>query len=157
MPAYGEENGTEATSHMNGHGEKHVDYLIVGTGPAGGSLACFLAQNGWSTNDEGSNASAKLDTGLKGLMISNQPSNADTPRAHITNMAALGTLRGSIPTSRSLLTVTDCLRDIGLDEECYRVGTSGDCMVHTRWSHSMAGEEYARIFSWGNSPRRKVC
>jgi 2-polyprenyl-6-methoxyphenol hydroxylase-like FAD-dependent oxidoreductase len=28
-------------------------------------------------------------------------------------------------------------------------------MVHTRWCHSMAGEEYARIFSWGNDPRRK--
>ena len=29
-------------------------------------------------------------------------------------------------------------------------------MIHTRWSSSMAGEEFARIFSWGNSPRRKV-
>ena len=29
-------------------------------------------------------------------------------------------------------------------------------MVHTRWSNSMAGEEYARIYSWGNDPKRKV-
>lgn len=29
-------------------------------------------------------------------------------------------------------------------------------MVHTRWCHSMAGEEYARIYSWGNDPTRKV-
>ena len=27
-----------------------TDCLIVGTGPAGGSLACFLAQHGESTN-----------------------------------------------------------------------------------------------------------
>jgi hypothetical protein len=29
-------------------------------------------------------------------------------------------------------------------------------MVHTRWCHSMAGEEYARVYSWGNDPERKV-
>ncbi|KAH8799728.1 FAD binding domain-containing protein [Xylogone sp. PMI_703] len=98
-----------------------TDYLIVGTGPAGASLACFLAQHG-----------------LTGLIVSQDPSNADTPRAHITNMAAL-----------------DCLRDIGVDKECYKVGTQGDSMVHTRWSNSMAGEEYARIYSWGNDPKRK--
>ncbi|EUC43270.1 hypothetical protein COCMIDRAFT_38749 [Bipolaris oryzae ATCC 44560] len=98
-----------------------VDFLVVGTGPAGGSLACFLAQNG-----------------LKGLMVTNRRSHADTPRPHITNMATL-----------------DCLRDIGLDDECYKVGISNDYMAHTRWSASMAGEEYARIYSWGNSPKRK--
>ena len=27
-------------------------------------------------------------------------------------------------------------------------------MIHTRWSQSMAGEEYARIYSWGNDPKR---
>lgn len=71
-------------------------------------------------------------------MITRDPSNADTPRAHIFNMAAM-----------------DSLRDIGLDTECYKVGTSGDCMTHTRWAKSMAGEEYARIYSWGNDPARK--
>lgn len=29
---------------------------------------------------------------MKGLIVSYDPSNADTPRAHITNMAALGML-----------------------------------------------------------------
>jgi hypothetical protein len=29
-------------------------------------------------------------------------------------------------------------------------------MVHTRWSNSFVGEEYARIYSWGNDPKRKV-
>ena len=30
-------------------------------------------------------------------------------------------------------------------------------MMHTRWCHSMAGEEYARKYSWGHDPARKVC
>ncbi|KAI0105865.1 FAD binding domain-containing protein [Daldinia grandis] len=99
----------------------HVDYLIIGTGPAGGSLAAFMASYG-----------------MKGLIVSQDPSNADTPRAHITNMAAL-----------------DSLRDIGLDKECYKAGTQNDSMLHTRWSNSMAGQEYGRIYSWGNDPKRK--
>jgi len=74
------------------------------------------------------------------MMLAATPSTADTPRAHITNMAAL-----------------ECLRDIGLEEECLRVAVKGDCMQHTRWCHSMAGEEFARLYSWGNDPARAVC
>ncbi|KAE8406396.1 FAD binding domain-containing protein [Aspergillus pseudonomiae] len=98
-----------------------IEYLIVGTGPAGASLACFLAYHG-----------------LKGLMINSAPSTADTPRAHITNMAAL-----------------ECLRDIGLEEELMRIGNAEGAMQHTRWCYSLAGEEFARVYSWGSDPRRK--
>ncbi|KAK3314162.1 FAD binding domain-containing protein [Apodospora peruviana] len=45
-----------------------VEFLIIGAGPAGASLACFLGQNG-----------------LKGIMISSAPGTADTPRAHLIN------------------------------------------------------------------------
>ncbi|KAI1803009.1 FAD binding domain-containing protein [Daldinia bambusicola] len=99
----------------------HVDYLIVGTGPAGGSLAAFMASYG-----------------MKGLLVCRDPSNADTPRAHITNMAAI-----------------DCFRDIGIDRDCYKIATQNDTMIHSRWSNTMAGLEYGRIYSWGNDPRRK--
>lgn len=77
--------------------------------------------------------------GLKGIMLASTPSTADTPRAHITNMAAL-----------------ECLRDIGLEEECQKVAVKGHSMLHTRWCRSMAGEEFARIYSWGNDPARAV-
>lgn len=67
---------------MNGHAingdasaATEIDLLVVGAGPAGAALACFLASHG-----------------LKGLMISAAPGTAQTPRAHITNPAALGSL-----------------------------------------------------------------
>ncbi|KAB5582861.1 FAD binding domain-containing protein [Coniochaeta sp. 2T2.1] len=97
-----------------------TDLLIVGAGPAGASLACFLASHGHT-----------------GIMIAAAPGCAETPRAHITNMAAL-----------------ECLRDIGLDQQCIDVAAAGHNMQHTRWCNSMAGEEYARLYSWGNDPKR---
>ncbi|KAM0165343.1 hypothetical protein ACHAPG_000011 [Botrytis cinerea] len=97
-----------------------TDLLIIGAGPAGAALACFLGHHG-----------------LRGMLIAAAPGTADTPRAHITNMAAL-----------------ECLRDIGLEEECLKVAVKGDSMLHTRWCNSLAGEEYARIYSWGNDPKR---
>lgn len=51
-------------------------FLIVGAGPAGASLACFLG-----------------DHGLTGIMIAASPGVAKTPRAHITNPAGLECLR----------------------------------------------------------------
>lgn len=100
---------------------EETELLIVGAGPAGASLACFLAEYG-----------------LKGIIIAAAPGTAETPRAHITNMAAL-----------------ECLRDIGLEEECMAKSTHSENMQHTRWCHSMAGEEYARIHSWGHDPHRQ--
>jgi len=70
-------------------------------------------------------------------MLASTPGTADTPRAHITNMAAL-----------------ECPRDIGLEEECQKVAVKGDSMQHTRWCRNMAGEEFARIYSCGNDPKR---
>ncbi|SPO05264.1 related to phenol 2-monooxygenase [Cephalotrichum gorgonifer] len=98
-----------------------TDLLIVGAGPAGASLACFLASHGRT-----------------GVMIAAAPGTAHTPRAHITNMAGL-----------------ECLRDIGLEQSCLDLATQNENMAHTRWCHTMAGEEYARIYSWGNDPMRK--
>ena len=72
-------------------------------------------------------------------MLAATPNTADTPRAHITNMAAV-----------------ECLRDIGLEEACLKVAVPQGSMQHTRWCRSMTGEEFARIYSWGNDPARAV-
>lgn len=47
--------------------------------------------------------------------------------------------------------------DIGLEEECLRLSSHGDTMMHTLWGHSMTGREYAGLYSWGNNPKRKIC
>lgn len=73
-------------------------------------------------------------------MIGAESGSAETPRAHITNMAAL-----------------ECLRDIGLEKECTDLAVSNENMLHTRWCKTLAGEEYSRIYSWGNDPQRQVC
>ena len=52
--------------------------------------------------------------------------------------------------------LSECLRDIGLEEEIMRVGNAEGAMQHTRWCYSMAGEEFSRVYSWGSDPRRKV-
>lgn len=69
-----------------------VDCLIVGAGPAGASLACFLGHHGKSEceSDRGKILAADPRVGLTGLVVAAAPSTADTPRAHLTNMAALG-------------------------------------------------------------------
>ncbi|KAL4994849.1 FAD binding domain-containing protein [Aspergillus recurvatus] len=111
-----------ATASASVDGIVETEFLIAGAGPAGAALACFLSSHG-----------------LRGIMVSAAPGTANTPRAHITNMAAL-----------------ECLRDLGLDREIMKIACDGEQhMVHTRWCHSMAGEEYARIYSWGNDPTRK--
>lgn len=109
-----------------------------------------------------------LATGRTGIMIAAAPGTADTPRAHITNMAGLGKKFQPQSPSESLprspghtdktthLTPPECLRDIGLEDACLDLATVNENMAHSRWCHTMAGDEYARIYSWGNDPKRKV-
>ncbi|KAH4860468.1 hypothetical protein HBH75_036050 [Parastagonospora nodorum] len=99
-----------------------TDYLIIGAGPAGASLACFLARQN-----------------LQGLLMSSTPGPAKTPRAHMTNPPAL-----------------ECLRDLdpSLYEECLRLGNGDEVIRHYRWCETMAGEEYARNYAWGNGERK---
>jgi hypothetical protein len=70
LPAQPSSPPTPPTSQIS------TDYLIIGAGPAGSSLACFLARHS-----------------LPSLLISSAPGSAKTPRAHITNPPALECLR----------------------------------------------------------------
>ncbi len=94
-----------------------TDFLIIGAGPAGASLACFLAQHN-----------------LHGIMISSAPGPARTPRAHVCNSAAM-----------------ECVRDLDhtLYDECVRLGNSKERLSHMRWTETLLGKEYGRIYSWG--------
>ncbi|KAK3988995.1 FAD binding domain-containing protein [Cladorrhinum sp. PSN332] len=98
-----------------------TDFLIVGAGPAGASLACFLASYG-----------------LKGTVIASAAGTADTPRAHITNAATI-----------------ECFRDLGIEDEVMKLAIAEENISHVRWAQSMAGEEYARVFAFGQGPERQ--
>lgn len=67
-----------------------TDFLIIGAGPAGGTLGCFLGSHGKARNPLECWHPANQLLGLKGVIISASPSTANTPRAHIINAAAFG-------------------------------------------------------------------
>ncbi|KIW82495.1 hypothetical protein Z517_05522 [Fonsecaea pedrosoi CBS 271.37] len=97
-----------------------TDCLIIGAGPAGASLACFL-----------------INYGLRVMVISDAPGTTATPRAHLINMAGL-----------------ECMRDLGLEDECLRLGNRGDALNSIRWCYSITGVEYGRIHAWGAGPAK---
>lgn len=83
----------------NGHGNHNkpniaTDALIIGTGPAGGGLASFMASHGKYSIIIETGKSVDIyvwcQLGIRGIMVSAASTTADTPRAHITNMAAMG-------------------------------------------------------------------
>jgi hypothetical protein len=68
-----------------------TDCLIIGAGPAGASLACFLINYGMAgkTHQASPNQLTYLP-GVRVLMISDAKGTSATPRAHLINMAGLG-------------------------------------------------------------------
>lgn len=66
----------DSTSESSMPAAIETSFLIVGAGPAGASLASFLASYG-----------------LNGIVVSAAAGTAKEPRAHITNAAALECLR----------------------------------------------------------------
>ena len=113
-----------------------TDVLIVGAGPAGASLAVFLGHLGKPISQDDVRASLTLNGiagGVKTLMVSIENSTAASPRAHITNPAAL-----------------ECFRDVGLDRTITALATSKNYMANTRFCDTFLGEEYGRLHAWGN-------
>lgn len=87
-------DGTSINAQGNGFARDSCDavdaeFLIVGAGPAGAALACFLGSHGMYLHSR-AKSWTKSGEGLQGIMISSASRPANTPRAHITNMAALG-------------------------------------------------------------------
>ncbi|KAL8994639.1 MAG: hypothetical protein Q9169_005440 [Polycauliona sp. 2 TL-2023] len=75
--------------------------------------------------------------GIGGLIITQASSTVKTPRAHATNNATF-----------------ECLRDLGIEEECRKNATPKEFLMYYRWAASMAGEEYSRARHCGNDPKR---
>lgn len=76
--------------------------------------------------------------GVSALAISKHPRTALTPRAHVTNQRAL-----------------EVARDLGLEEECLARAMRGATIANALWLESLAGEEYARAYAFGQDPARK--
>ena len=76
--------------------------------------------------------------GIRTLVVTRHKSTANTPRAHIFNQRAMEVLRAA-----------------GLEQRVSEVATDPENMAHTTWSHTLAGEEYGRIWAWGNKPSEK--
>ena len=75
--------------------------------------------------------------GIRAVMVSRHSGTADTPRAHITNQRTM-----------------EALRDVGLEKACMAHASPSEFIEHSFWLRSMAGEELARTYAWGNDPAR---
>ncbi len=85
-------------------------------------------------------ASALLSMyGVENLVINKYGWLANTPRAHITNQ---GTMQ--------------VLRDLGIEDRAMGLASKQKLMANNVFCHSLAGEEFGRVLSWGNHPARKA-
>jgi len=90
------------------------------------------------TGPAGGSAAVMLSTyGVANVVVTKYGWTANTPRAHITNQRAL-----------------EIMRDLGLQEQCERDGTPNELMGDTVFATSLAGDELARLHTWGTHPRR---
>lgn len=73
--------------------------------------------------------------GIDSIFISRHRGTANTPRAHIFNQRAM-----------------EVLRDADLENRVAGVASSAFDMQHTSWSDTLSGEEFGRMWAWGNKP-----
>jgi 2,4-dichlorophenol 6-monooxygenase len=77
--------------------------------------------------------------GVEVIALNKHWGTANTPRAHITNQRTM-----------------EIMRDLGLESACLAQSTPAATMSNTIWATSLAGEELARLRSWGTDPRRRA-
>ncbi len=88
----------------------------------------------------GSSAALFLSTyGIRNMVITKYRWTANSPRAHITNQRTV-----------------EILRDMGLEAEVMAKATPQHLMGDTVFCTSLAGEELARLRTWGTHPKRKA-
>jgi 2,4-dichlorophenol 6-monooxygenase len=77
--------------------------------------------------------------GVKHILVTKYGWLADTPRAHITNQRAM-----------------EVLRDLGLEAKAVAQAAPQHLMANNVFCESLAGEEFGRLYSWGNHPARRA-
>lgn len=97
-----------------------TDVLVVGAGTAGLTMAALLAKYG-----------------INAITVTQYPSTANTPRAHITNQRAM-----------------EVMRDLGAEDRVKAVSLPNDAMRNNVWATSFSGTEIARLEAWGSGQQR---
>src|SRR5260370_25207899 len=88
----------------------------------------------------GRTASALLARyGVSAITVTKYASTANSPRAHITNQRT-----------------AEVLRDLGIEERVRAFATPSNLMGNNVWAASFAGQEIARLMTWGSGPARKA-
>jgi len=86
----------------------------------------------------GLTAAALLATyGVDAITVTKYPSTANSPRAHITNQRTV-----------------EVFRDLGIEDDIRAAATPNELMGHNVWATSFAGQEIARLMTWGTGVQR---
>jgi hypothetical protein len=48
------------------------------------------------------------------------------------------------------------MRDLDIENQSRKIGLENSYHMHSRFSDTMVGEEYARVYAFGNGPMNKV-
>jgi 2,4-dichlorophenol 6-monooxygenase len=77
-------------------------------------------------------------SGVDAVAVTKYASTANSPRAHITNQRTI-----------------EVFRDLGIEEQVRAFATPNHLMGNNVWATSFAGQEIARLMSWGSGPARR--
>src|SRR5271163_1038778 len=75
---------------------------------------------------------------VNAITVTKYPRTSHTPRAHITNQRTM-----------------EVFRDLGIEDQIRAIAMPNHLMADTIWATSMAGQEIARLKTWGTRVDRK--
>lgn len=77
--------------------------------------------------------------GIDAITVTKYAGTAHSPRAHITNQRTM-----------------EVFRDLGMEPAITAVATPNELMGNNVWATSFAGDEIARLLTWGSGPERRT-
>jgi 2,4-dichlorophenol 6-monooxygenase len=84
-------------------------------------------------------AALLAEYGVSAITVTKYAATANSPRAHITNQRTM-----------------EVFRDLGLEEQVKALATPNELMGNNVWATSFAGEEIARLMTWGSGVERRA-